>query len=104
MIDSIVGENIPVLTEEEKYNETVQSSVTRVVAKLSGTADPGPPARCVCWWGGAKGVGGLETDARSRDPSTIHTHARLPTASLAGVCRSASAPTRPRQRQSRRRE
>lgn len=42
---SIVGENIPILTGEEKYNETVTSSVKRVVAKLTGKEDPGPPFR-----------------------------------------------------------
>jgi uncharacterized membrane protein YgcG len=45
LIDSIVGENIPILTGEEKYNETVSSSVSRVVARLSGKEDPGPPFR-----------------------------------------------------------
>lgn len=45
LIDSIVGENIPILTEEEKYNETVSSSVKRIVAKLSGKEDPGAPYR-----------------------------------------------------------
>ena len=45
LIDSIVGENIPILTGEEKYNETVTSSVSRVVAKLTGKEDPGPPFR-----------------------------------------------------------
>lgn len=42
---SIVGENIPILTGEEKYNETVTSSVKRVVAKLTGKEDPGAPFR-----------------------------------------------------------
>ncbi|KAL4422074.1 hypothetical protein ABPG77_001542 [Micractinium sp. CCAP 211/92] len=45
LIDSIVGENIPILTGEEKYNETVTSSVKRVVAKLTGKEDPGAPFR-----------------------------------------------------------
>ena len=45
LIDSIVGDNIPILTGEEKYNETVTSSVARVVAKLSGKEDPGAPVR-----------------------------------------------------------
>lgn len=45
LIDSIVGENIPILTGEEKYNETVTSSVSRVVAKLTGKEDPGAPFR-----------------------------------------------------------
>lgn len=44
LIDSIVGDNIPVLTEDEKYNETVISSVRRVAAKLTGAPDPGAPA------------------------------------------------------------
>jgi hypothetical protein len=46
LIDSIIGGNIPVLTEEEKYNEAVQSSVNRVVAVLTGKEDPGSPYRC----------------------------------------------------------
>ncbi|KAI3435689.1 hypothetical protein D9Q98_001747 [Chlorella vulgaris] len=45
IIDSVVGENIPILTGEEKYNESVTSSVSRVVARLSGKEDPGPPIR-----------------------------------------------------------
>lgn len=45
LIDSIVGDNIPILTGEEKYNESVSSSVSRVVAKLTGKEDPGPPFR-----------------------------------------------------------
>lgn len=44
-IDSIIGENIPVFTQEEKYNECVTSSVKRIEAVLAGTADPGPPIR-----------------------------------------------------------
>ncbi|PRW59628.1 UPF0603 chloroplastic [Chlorella sorokiniana] len=45
LIDSIVGDNIPILTGEEKYNESVTSSVSRVVAKLTGKEDPGAPFR-----------------------------------------------------------
>jgi len=45
LIDSVVGDNISILTEEEKYNEAVKSSVDRVVAKLTGKADPGAPER-----------------------------------------------------------
>lgn len=41
LIDSIVGDNIPVLTEREKYNETVTSSVRRIEAVLTGQKDPG---------------------------------------------------------------
>lgn len=40
LIDSIVSENIPVLTTEEKFNETVLSSVERVKAALGGGAPP----------------------------------------------------------------
>lgn len=45
LIDSVVGENVSILTEEEKYNEAVTSSVQRVVAKLTGEKDPGAPVR-----------------------------------------------------------
>ena len=45
LIDSIIGENIPILTEEALYNEAMLSSVKRIDAVLSGEADPGPPAR-----------------------------------------------------------
>lgn len=45
LIDSVIGENVIIFTEEEKYNEAVQSSVDRVVASLTGKADPGPPQR-----------------------------------------------------------
>ncbi|KAH7618879.1 putative UPF0603 protein [Nannochloris sp. 'desiccata'] len=45
LIDSVIGENVSILTEEEKYNEAVQSSVNRVVAKLTNKEDPGPPIR-----------------------------------------------------------
>lgn len=46
LIDSVVGDNIPVLAGDEKFNEAITSSVKRVEAKLSGDfADPGPPAR-----------------------------------------------------------
>jgi hypothetical protein len=36
IIDSIVGDNIPVLTEDEKYNETVTSSASRIRAAIKG--------------------------------------------------------------------
>ena len=45
LIDSVVGDNIPILAGDEKFNEAVTSSVKRVEAKLSNLADPGPPAR-----------------------------------------------------------
>ena len=45
LIDSVVGDNISILTEEEKYNEAVTSSVARIEAALTGKADPGPPVR-----------------------------------------------------------
>ena len=45
LIDSVVGENVSILTEEEKYNEAVRSSVDRVVAKISGKEVPAAPQR-----------------------------------------------------------
>ncbi len=36
LIDSVVSESIPILTEEEKFNEAVSSIVRRVEAKLTG--------------------------------------------------------------------
>lgn len=44
LVDSIVTDNIPIFTEEEKYNAAVLSSVERIEAKLSNKAVPG--ARC----------------------------------------------------------
>ncbi len=41
LIDSIVGDNIPIFAEQERYNETVSSSVARVNAALEGRAVPG---------------------------------------------------------------
>jgi uncharacterized membrane protein YgcG len=49
LIDSIVSDNIPIFTEEEKYNQTVTSSVDRLAAKLQGQEVPGG--------GGRRGVG-----------------------------------------------
>lgn len=45
LVESIVTDNIPILTEQEKFNETAVSSVKRITAKLRGQEDPGPPAR-----------------------------------------------------------
>jgi len=45
LIDSIVGDNIPIFTEEEKFNETVLSSVKRIEATFTGQEDPGAPER-----------------------------------------------------------
>lgn len=36
MIDSVIGDNIPIFTEQEKFNETVTSSVKRLEASLTG--------------------------------------------------------------------
>lgn len=41
LLDSIVSDNIPIWTEEEKYNQTVLSSVDRLEAKLTGKEVPG---------------------------------------------------------------
>ena len=38
LIDSVVSENIPFFTEQEKFNETVTSSAKRVEAILRGMA------------------------------------------------------------------
>ena len=38
LIDSIISSNIPVFTEEEKYNESVTSSINRIEAVLRGEA------------------------------------------------------------------
>lgn len=45
LIDSVVGDNIPILAGDEKFNEAITSAVKRVEAKLTNAADPGPPAR-----------------------------------------------------------
>ena len=45
LLESIVSENIPIFTEEEKYNQTVVSSVERLDAKLRGNAVPEAPKR-----------------------------------------------------------
>ena len=41
LVDSIISENIPIFTGEEKYNECLGSSSIRVEAKLTGGTDPG---------------------------------------------------------------
>jgi hypothetical protein len=51
LIDSIITTNIPIFTEEEKYNQTVLSTVERLEAKLLGNPVPGEPA-----WDGRKHV------------------------------------------------
>jgi len=45
LIDSVIGENIPILTEQEKFNETITSSVKRLESSLTGQKDPGAPQR-----------------------------------------------------------
>ena len=40
LIDSIISENIPTLTEAEKFNEALTSCVARIEAKLTGTSQP----------------------------------------------------------------
>ncbi|KAF5842105.1 hypothetical protein DUNSADRAFT_9365 [Dunaliella salina] len=41
LLDSIVGDQIPIYTEQEKYNLTVESTVDRIAAKLEGKEVPG---------------------------------------------------------------
>jgi len=45
VLESIVSENIPILTGEERFNEATLSCIKRISAKLTGDADPGPPIR-----------------------------------------------------------
>ncbi|KAJ9509820.1 hypothetical protein QJQ45_011579 [Haematococcus lacustris] len=45
LLDSIVGDQIPIYTEQEKYNLTVESSLERVIAKLEGKTVPAGPVR-----------------------------------------------------------
>ncbi|GMH32207.1 hypothetical protein BSKO_00041 [Bryopsis sp. KO-2023] len=45
LIDSIISDQIPILTEQEKFNETATSTTKRLEAVLSGNADPGGPSR-----------------------------------------------------------
>lgn len=41
LLDSIVGDQIPIYTEQEKYNQTVESTVDRLSAQLEGREVPG---------------------------------------------------------------
>ncbi|KAG5626210.1 hypothetical protein H5410_011428 [Solanum commersonii] len=43
VLDATVSENLPVLATEEKYNEAVFSTATRLVAAIDGLPDPGGP-------------------------------------------------------------
>jgi len=45
LLDSIVSDNISIFTEEEKYNQTVLSSVERIEAQLNGQKVPDAPIR-----------------------------------------------------------
>lgn len=36
MVDSVLSDNIPVLTEQEKFNETITSSIKRLEASIIG--------------------------------------------------------------------
>jgi len=45
LVDSLVGDNIPIFTEEEKFNEAILSSINRIVAVLDGKDDPGAPKK-----------------------------------------------------------
>ena len=42
LIDSVVSENIPILTADEKFNETVYSIARRVEAVLTSEPLPSP--------------------------------------------------------------
>lgn len=45
LVESIVTDNIPIFTEQEKYNQTVTSVLDRVDAKLKGLTVPEAPKR-----------------------------------------------------------
>lgn len=45
LVDAIISENIPIFSEEEKYNAAVLSTVERLEAKLSGKPVPAGPKR-----------------------------------------------------------
>ena len=40
LVDSIISDNIPIFTEQEKFNEAATSSVKRIAAKLGGRVPP----------------------------------------------------------------
>ncbi len=44
LIDSVTADNIPIYTEEERYNQSVLSSVERLEAQLNGKPVPGRSA------------------------------------------------------------
>jgi hypothetical protein len=41
LLDSVTVDNIPIYTEQEKYNQCVTSVVDRLAAKLKGDPVPG---------------------------------------------------------------
>jgi|EP00670_Eutreptiella_braarudii_P001234 uncharacterized membrane protein YgcG len=43
VIESIMNDNVNYLAGEEKFNQAITSSISRLDAVLSGKADPGPP-------------------------------------------------------------
>eukprot|EP00798_Chlamydomonas_sp_ICE-L_P008185 gene8185-1443_t len=45
LIESLVSDNIPIFTEQEKYNQTVDSVVERIEAKLNDQPVPDAPVR-----------------------------------------------------------
>ncbi|MEW5301969.1 MAG: hypothetical protein WDW38_008597 [Sanguina aurantia] len=45
LVDSIITDNIPIFTEEEKYNLTITSSIERLEARMLGTPVPEGPKR-----------------------------------------------------------
>lgn len=45
LLESITVDNIPIFTEEEKYNQCVVSVVERIAAKINGDPVPGKRVR-----------------------------------------------------------
>ena len=72
LIDSIISENIPTLTEAEKFNEALTSCVTRIEAKLTGSHTqpplPQPPGSLplFCW------LAGCQWNRRSQSSAAAH--------------------------------
>lgn len=95
LIDSVVGDNLPVLAADEKYNEAVASSVKRIEAKLTGEFFFGGG------WGW--GWGGIRAGALARGAaSDRHPHPCLSASLFPSVSLCLSVPIRLRQARARR--
>lgn len=48
LLESIINDNIPIYTEQEKYNQCVTSVLDRVEAQLKGNPVPGEEGERAC--------------------------------------------------------